>query len=304
MPIVQRSLNQTLGTIENKKTPIRTRPFLRWVGGKSRITDKLVELLPTAFKNYHEPFLGGGAVFFRAIPHDTHSYLSDINSNLIGCYTDIRDSYDSVTRELDNLTNEFISFSSQQEKSDFFYQKRREYNDLRTADTSPRRTGLLIFLNKTCFNGMYRENSKGEFNVPFGRVDVDKLYDKASIEAVSKKLRGAEIFNTSFEHILERTKKNDLIYLDPPYVPLNKTSYFTTYHSSGFTLEDHYKLAAVFRELDKRGCFVVLSNSMTSEVWDLYKEYTDYTKIVEVNRTINCKGDLRSPVDELIIKNF
>jgi DNA adenine methylase len=161
----------------------------------------------------------------------------------------------------------------------------------------------LIFLNKTCFNGVYRENQKGEFNVPFGKVAriSEKIVD--NIREVSRKLSGTNIAWGGFEEILKKARAKDFVYLDPPYVPL-KAAGFTKYHASDFSLEDHAKLAKVFDELVRRGCFVLMSNSLTEEVRDLYSKYWMHTVEVDAMRNINCKGELRQPVKEVLIRNY
>lgn len=294
-----------VAVVEPTIIPLSVRPFLKWVGGKGQIIEKISENLPppSSYKRYFEPFLGGGAVFFRLIPRDKEAFLSDINSDLIAAYFNIQNSVSEVIEEYVNIADAFIARSKRGRKKRYI-DLRKNYNSLSRTENSIKKTALLIFLNRTCFNGVYRENSKGEFNVPYGRPNLKTLRNTGHILEVSEKLKGKSILNSGFEEVLTKAKKGDLVYLDPPYVPLTATANFTKYHSTDFSLEQHALLANLFKELDRRGCYVIMSNSHTDLVKNLYEEFWSNTRVIDANRTINCKGDLRLPVKEVLIKNY
>jgi DNA adenine methylase len=277
---------------------ITARPFLKWVGGKSKLMPQLLPLVPKAFNNYYEPFLGGGAFYF-ALPNVKKAFLNDINKHLVAAFEHIRDDLDVVINELMMLQNAYYDLTDEAQK-EYFLERRAEYN--RLQDSSIRKTALLIFLNKTCFNGMYRENSKGEFNVPFGNHRTPPILDEKNLRSVSLKLRDAEFTSGSYDEVVKFAKKGDFIYFDPPYFPLTPTASFTSYHASGFAKSDQEKLRDTFAELDKRGCYVMLSNSATDAIREFYKKY----RIVNVQaaRAINSVGSKRGKVTELVIMNY
>lgn len=284
----------------DRKNP---RPFLKWVGGKSQIIEKIKENLPREYNRYFEPFLGGGAVFFKAIPWDKQAVLSDINGNLVGAFSDIKANFDEVIFEINNLINGYKNLSPKGMER-FYYDRRDEYNSIRTPSASIKRTALLIFLNKTCYNGVYRENSKGEFNVPIGYKTLRNIFNNENLELVAKKLKSAKIVNMSYKDILDQAQRGDLIYLDPPYNPLTKTANFTKYNSADFGPKDQIELRDLFMDLDNRGCYLIMSNSDTELTRSLYSNYASKIVRVEAARTVNCHGSSRKPVGEVLIKNF
>jgi DNA adenine methylase len=291
--------------ISSNTEKVYSKPFLKWVGGKTQIIKEIQKNLPKSYNRYFEPFLGGGAVFFRLIPKNKKAYLSDINSNLIEAYHDIQKRIYEVMFYLDKISGGFVNLSSEIERSKYFLDIREDYNKLLDSSlNSPLRTAQLIFLNKTCFNGVYRENNSGQFNVPFGNHKLSNSIARSNILAVSRDLQKKSILNRSFDYVLRRAKKDDFIYFDPPYYSLKENQSFTKYHSSNFGQPDHQKLAEIFKELDKKGCYVLISNSDTQYIRTLYKEYEKNIIIVAANRNINCKGALRKPVNELLIKNY
>ncbi|GIU82508.1 MAG: site-specific DNA-methyltransferase (adenine-specific) [Pyrinomonadaceae bacterium] len=274
------------------------RPFLKWAGGKTQLADALLERMPLAFNTYHEPFVGSGALFFRLYRErkirtdlSPSAILSDLNPELIDTYIAIRDSLKEV-----------ISILSEFPHSKEFYYSIREKNpwDL----TLPERAARMIYLNKTGYNGLYRVNRQGKFNVPFGRYRNPKYFDPENLTAVSRALQEVEILRASFETVLERAVRGDFVYFDPPYAPLSPTANFTSYYADGFGLSDQERLRDVAIELGKRGVYVMLSNSDTEVIRSLYN-LPDFT-IHEVlaNRAINCNGAKRGPVTELIITNY
>lgn len=276
----------------------KAKPFVKWVGGKTQLLGKFKKFYPQKYNNYFELFLGGGAVFFHLSP-TKKSYLNDINKALIWTYKNIKRQPKKIINLLADLQKEYYK-KGKRERENFYYSKREEYNEL--ADKSLRKSALLIFLNKTCYNGMYRENSKGKFNVPFGRYKKPKILDQGNLLAVSKSLRKVDLNHIDFEKAVEKAKRGDFVYFDPPYYPLSSTSQFTSYSENDFLERDQKRLKKVFSDLDKRKCFVMLSNSYTKFIRNLYKDYKQIT--VRANRAINCKAAGRGKIKELVITNY
>jgi len=274
-------------------------PFIKWVGGKRGLLNQLIPLFPKKFNNYHEPFVGGGAVFFELYSMEAlknkNVYLSDINSELINAYEVVRDN----PNELINLLKEY-----KQKHSKEFYYKIRELDRSKNFKNLPKlqRAARFIYLNKTCFNGLYRVNKKGYFNTPIGSYKNPNIVDERTILNASKALQNTIIEHKSFEEVLNIAKKGDFIYLDPPYYPLNKTSNFTSYDSNCFLEEEQIKLFEVFKKLDSKGCFVALSNSNTNFIKNLYKEYD--INIVYANRFVNSKSSGRGKITEVLVRNY
>lgn len=266
-------------------------PFLKWAGGKSQLLSTFDRYYPKTFNRYFEPFLGGGAVFFNlAAKHrGLKAIVSDCNAELINCYVMVRDQPQAVLRALKKHRNDV-----------HYYYKVREM-DADSLDEAER-AARMIFLNKTCFNGLYRVNRKGEFNVPFGKYKNPKLVDKPNIEAVSEVLANALISCQPFEQVVARAKRHDFVYFDPPYHPVSNTSNFTSYTKGAFTLADQERLAATFKQLSDKGCYVMLSNSDIPVIRNLYEGFRIET--VQANRAINCNGKKRGRVSELLILNY
>jgi len=279
---------------KNKEIP---RPFLKWVGGKRQVIPQIKQYIPESYCRYFEPFIGGGALFFDLEPKI--AYINDINKILISAYKNIKNHPLEIINKLEDLQKIFYEKNNEERKI-YFYEIRDAFNN--TEYDSFLKTSYIIFLNKTCYNGMYRENSKGKFNVPFGRYKNPKILDEKNILAVSKLLTNAILSSCSFEKAVENAKKGDFIYFDPPYHPLSITSNFTSYSNGGFTKEDQIKLRDVFIDLDKRNCFVMLSNSDTKFIREIYEEFTQ--KTVSAARSINCKAAGRGKINELLIINY
>jgi DNA adenine methylase len=268
----------------------QARPFVKWAGGKSQLVDAILLLLPPKVTTYYEPFLGGGAVFFALAQEGRfkRAVLNDTNSDLIGVYRAIRD-----------FADEFID-----QVSKLKYDKEVFY-ELRARDPmsfSPvRRAARMVYLNKSGFNGLYRVNRSGSFNVPFGKYKTPpKVVDPENIQACSEVLnRYAALYTKDFADAVSDAAPGDAVYFDPPYVPLTATANFSSYTADGFSADDHYRLAACARELVKKGVHVVLSNSDTDFVRSLYKDF-DLTEI-QARRAINSKADKRGPIGELLI---
>lgn len=266
-------------------------PFLKWAGGKTRLLQTFDSFFPALEQwsehTYFEPFVGGAAVLFHLLPE--RAVISDCNPELINCYRVVRDDVDKLIAHLRRHEND---------REHFYRVRAQDTNALSEVERAAR----LIFLNKTCFNGLYRVNSKGQFNVPFGRYTNPRICDEVNLHAASEALRKVEILQGAFEEVLKRAKKGDFVYLDPPYQPISATSNFTGYTATCFGIEDQRRLASVVRSLSKRGCLVMLSNSNSEVVRELYSGCTIET--VYTSRAINCKPDRRGRISELLIMNY
>lgn len=289
-----------LGTISTIIQPItsqfvsKAEPFLKWAGGKGQLLKQYEAFFPLKFNNYIEPFVGGGAVFFHLyntdrVSNGKRAILIDSNEELINCYLTIKA---DVNRLIGVLSNP--KFKNEE---DVYYKIRAE-----EPENKFERAARTIYLNKTCFNGLYRVNSRNKFNVPFGRYKNPMICNSEKLGAVSLALKNIEILLGDFERCLDFAKRGDFIYFDPPYQPLSKTSSFTSYTKDSFNEGDQQKLCKVFKELDKRGCKVMLSNSDTRFIRNLYKGFEK--KVVFAKRAINCKASGRGRINELIIRNF
>ncbi|MHA1383964.1 MAG: DNA adenine methylase [Candidatus Helarchaeota archaeon] len=266
-------------------------PFVKWAGGKRQLLSQLDTYLPDSFNKYIEPFVGGGALFFYLLPKN--AILIDNNEELINCYNVIKNNVEELIQSLKTHKNE----------KNYFY-------DIRNVDrtdefkkwSNVKKASRTIFLNRCCYNGLYRVNSKGQFNVPFGRYKNAKFCDERNLRAVHQVLQNVKIVLGSFEKCLQYAEKDDMIYLDPPYFPISKTANFTNYTKEIFGENEQYRLKKVFDELDKRGCKVLLSNSYCEFILDLYKDY----KIEEVKakRAINSLGSKRGKIKEVLIRNY
>lgn len=266
------------------------RPFLKWAGGKGQILAELRARLPARFGAYHEPFMGGGALFFalqrEGLLREKRIFLSDINAELVDAYCAVRDRVADVIAVL----------STHRYDKEYYYQIRAQS----PADLSlPERVARTIYLNRAGFNGLYRVNSKGDFNVPFGRYSNPLICDEKNLMSVSAALRDAVILREPFERVLARAQPGDLVYFDPPYVPLSTTANFVAYAKTGFSLDDHERLAQVFSELAGRGVFTVLSNSDTPWVRERYQGFR--LDAIQARRSINSKEERRGPVGEMIV---
>ena len=265
---------------------------MKWAGGKTGLVPELKSLLPKSWNNYHEPMIGGGAFFF-SLENTGKSFLSDCNQELINAYQVVRD----------NLEELLLDLESHKHCKDYYYALRAEDRLESYSDWSPvKRASRFLYLNKTCFNGLHRVNSKGQFNVPFGDYKNPNIVNREVLEACSRKLQNTELSLSGFENIIEKVKPDDLVYFDPPYVPLNKTSSFTSYTRDGFTLDDHLKLIQTMHELKKKKVKALLSNSYTEFILGASKGLKVH--LVQARRAINSKSAGRTPVNEVIISNY
>ena len=267
------------------------RPFMKWAGGKSQLIPELVQRLPVRFSNYFEPFIGSGALFFTVRP--SGAMLSDINRELINVYRIVQDQVEALIKDLKRHRHNsryFYELRSADRKTDFWTWSEIE------------RAGRTIFLNKTCFNGLFRVNSRGEFNVPFGDYKNPTIADEENLRSCAAALRGAELEVQPFDRIRDFVRSGDFVYFDPPYLPLTPTANFTSYHSSGFGFQDHVKLRDLCIDLDKKGVRFMLSNSHTPQVLELFEGFD--IDVVYANRAINSKAEGRGKVREVIVRNY
>ncbi len=270
------------------------RPFLKWVGGKTQLLPELMKRVNMVgdFGRYHEPFLGGGALFFelyRAGRLKRQAYLSDNNPRLIEAYEGVRDEVEEVIA----LLNRHKRLHSEEH----FYRVRAK-----VPKTLVERAARVIYLNKTCYNGLYRENSRGEFNSPFGRYKNPVVCDEDNLRAASKALQKTKIESRHFQMVAEYAEAGDLVYFDPPYYPVSVTASFQGYHKGAFGEDSQRLLAEVYTKLAARGVHVLLSNSMTDFVRALYKDFT--LDSVQASRAINSRADRRGKISEALVRNF
>lgn len=268
-------------------------PVLKWVGGKRQLLPEIIKLLPEKITKYYEPFLGGGAVLFHIQPKK--ALVNDINEELINCYKVIKEN-----------PNELIeSLKKHENNSEYFYKIRsldrtEEYKMLSNVEKASR----IIYLNKTCYNGLFRVNSSGEFNSPFGRYKNPKIVEEITIKAISHyfNTNDIEILSTDYKKALLGVKKGSFVYFDPPYDPVSDSSNFTGYTKSGFTKDDQIELKELCDELTKNGVKFLLSNSSTKFIKELYKDYN--IEIVTAKRYINSNKDARGSIEEVLIRNY
>lgn len=269
-------------------------PFVKWVGGKRQLLNEIMPRLPKKMTTYCEPFLGGGAVLFAIQP--TRAIVNDLNEDLIVVYEVIRDNVDDLISQLQMHEN----------TSEYFYairdldRNKGTYNSLTRVEKASR----LLYLNKTCFNGLFRVNSSGEFNSPFGHYKKPNIVNEPVLRAVSKYLNANNIsfYHEDFEETLKRVKKGGFVYLDPPYDPISDTASFTGYNKGGFNRKEQYRLKQCCDELTERGVRFMLSNSATDFIQEIYKDY--YITVVKAKRAINANGNRRGAVEEVLVTNY
>ena len=263
------------------------RPFLKWAGGKSKLLTQYIPYFPKNLKTYYEPFLGGGAVFFYLQPKN--AVLTDINLELINAYRCVRDNLEQLIPLLEK--------HQQRHTKDYYYQVRSQ-----SVTTELERAARFIYLNKTCFNGLYRENSKGLFNVPIGKYKSPKVYNTTLLGSVSVALQSAQIEVRPFDTVMDYAKSDDFIYFDPPYYPLSPTSNFTAYNYCSFNEFDQIRLKNKFVELAERGVKVMLANSDCLFIRELYNNFKIYE--IAAARAINSKAGKRGKITEILITSY
>ncbi len=267
---------------------VHPRPFLKWAGGKGQLIQQYISYFPTHFSTYYEPFLGGGAIFFYLRPKK--ALLMDINPELVNVFRCVRDRPAELIQQLQKHRDRHCE--------DHYYQVRAQ-----AIGTDLERAARLIYLNKTCFNGLYRENSKGQFNVPMGRYKNPGICDPELVYAASVALQNAQIEKYSFDAVLEYAwGKNDFVYFDPPYYPISETSKFTAYNRFSFSPEDQIRLRDTFVKLVDRGVKVMVSNSDCPFIHELYQGFKVHT--ISAARAINSNAGKRGKITELLITGY
>ena len=269
-------------------------PILKWVGGKRQLLPEINKYVPKKISTYYEPFLGGGAVLFNIQP--LKAIVNDVNSELINLYQVVKYDVESLIRDLAKHKNEadyFYEIRSWDRNSEF-------YNRL----TNVERASRIYYLNKTCYNGLFRVNQAGQFNTPFGRYKNPNIENPYILRAVSKYFNEAaiEFRNTDFEESVKGIRKGAFVYFDPPYDPVSDSANFTGYAKGGFDKSEQLRLKKLCDRLNERGVKFLLSNAATPFIIDLYKDY--YVEIIQAKRAINSNGDARGEVDEVLVRNY
>lgn len=275
---------------------IKGKPFVKWAGGKRQIIDKLLNYVPDTFNTYYEPFIGGGALLFELSPKN--AVINDSNKELMNIYNVIMD--EDKFKKMCSLLNRY----EVEHNEEFYYSIRNKDKNKNTYNklSDYTKAARTIYLNKACFNGLYRVNSKNEFNVPFGKKTHVNTYEGSNLITVSNYLtmNNIKVLCTDFEEAVNDAKKGDFVYFDPPYDSNKKI--FTSYTDTGFDKKEQVRLSNVFKELDKRGVYVMLSNHNTDLINKLYKGYNIH--VIEAKRNINSNGSKRGKVEEVIITNY
>jgi len=276
---------------------VKPKPFVKWVGGKRQLISQFKDLNiypPKEFNSdknrYFEPFIGGGAVFFDLLPKN--AYISDLNKELIITYNVIKNDVEHLIESLKKHTY----------SKDYFLKIRSsEIGILSDIEVASR----FIYLNRTCFNGLYRVNSKGQFNVPFGKYSNPLICDEVNLRIVSQALKNVFITNQDYKKIEDIAEAGDFVYLDPPYYPINKTSSFTSYTKENFLEKEQIELRDHFKKLCDKGCYVMLSNSDTLFIKEIYSEIPDITiNNIKAGRSINSNSNKRGKITEVVITNY
>lgn len=291
--------DQRIGFIELKRKQNKRaknigdipKPFVKWAGGKRQLISQMNQFFPKSYNKYVEPFVGGGAIFFYLLPKK--AILIDINKELINTYEIIKNNVSDLIKSLEKHKNE----------KEYYYK-------IRNADRNPEvfnqwsnieKASRTIYMNRCCYNGLYRVNSKGQFNVPFGKYKNPKFCDEENLIAVHKILKNIQLVNDTFEKCLNFAEKDDFVYFDPPYVPISDSANFTSYTKDNFNQDDQLKLYEVFKMLDQRGCKVMLSNSYSKFILDLYNDFK--INILQAKRAINSDATKRGEIREVLITN-
>lgn len=272
------------------------RPLLKWAGGKRQIVRALISHKPQSFSGYFEPFFGGGAFYFTLVEEKPGitSVISDINYDLYSLY--------NIVRKRPYEMSESISSLEFGNNSDDYYSARETFNSAPTVADPVRKAALLVYLNRHCFNGLYRVNSAGEFNVPFGKYKKPYIPDLNHILSVSESLQAVNLLHGDFQYAVGGAGEGDFVYFDPPYDPLSVSSSFTSYSQESFQRTDQERLASIVRDLDRKGVNVMVSNSDTPVIRELYSGLN--FKEIPAGRAINSKASARGKINELIITNY
>ena len=299
-----------------KEERIKCKPFIKWVGGKGQLLLEINKLYPVelgkSINKYAEIFIGGGAVLFDILSKYRldEVYISDKNLELINTYKSIRDNVDILIKSLKEMEKEYIPLDDENRKI-YYYEKRKKYNKLKIniEENNIEKASLFIFLNKTCFNGLYRVNKKGEYNVPMGAYKNPKICDEENLKNVSLALKNVKIIYADYRESKDFIDDNTFVYIDPPYRPLNPTSSFTSYIENDFTDKEQVELAEYINLLNKKKAKIVISNSdpknnnIDDNFFDeLYKNYN--INRVKATRMLNSDASLRGEINELLITNY
>jgi DNA adenine methylase len=301
----------------NNKLNTRLKPFVKWVGGKGQLVEVISSNYPKGlgqvFTKYAEPFVGGGAILFDIVSKFDlkEIYISDINKELISTYQIIRDNTDELSELLCNTQTEYLALDTKMRK-EYFYAKRNSFNLIKkniNNDNKVECASLFIFLNKTCFNGLYRVNKNGLFNVPVGSYKNPKIYDGLNLKNISLKLSNINILYANYKESISFIDKKTFVYIDPPYRPISTTSNFVSYNEFDFNDDKQNELADFYRNIDKTGAAVILSNSDPMNIDkndtffdDLYAGFL--IKRVKATRLVNSKAKNRGQISEILVRNF
>ena len=297
----------------------KVRPFVKWAGGKSKLIPQMEQYYPKELKEnkidvYVEPFVGGGAILIDILKkyNIKKAYAFDINENLINCYNIIKDKVDNLVLNLKKLEKEYLKLDDENRKK-YYYDIRKKYNSINIENEKEalEKTTYFIFLNKTCFNGLYRENRRGQFNVPIGKYKNPTICDEENLIELSKLIKNVTFINGDYRESYKYIEENTFIYFDPPYRPINKTSSFTSYSKENFNDENQKELGEYFRKINDNNSNVklMLSNSNpknNNEEDDFFEQIYNGFKIYEIkaNRMINSNKEKRGKISELLIINY
>jgi DNA adenine methylase len=266
-------------------------PFLKWAGGKRQLLEQYSSLIPSNFNRYYEPFIGGGALFFHLLP--VNAKLCDVNSELINCYKVIKNNVKDLIPILEQHKEKFNS----NPKEYFYLMRNVDLIKLSNIEKAAR----TIFLNRTCFNGLYRVNKQGKFNVPFGKYTNPSICDKDNLKTCSLILKKIDLAVCDFSDIENEVQEGDFVYLDPPYMK-NLSNSFTDYTINGFGHKDHERLAEMFIKLNNKKAYVMLSNSNNDFIRNLYSNFQ--IDLIKEKRNINCNADKRGEINSIVIRNY
>lgn len=280
------------------KVSTTLKPFTKWAGGKRQLLPEIFRLLPVTYNRYYEPFVGGGALFFALVPQK--ATINDLNADLICTYKKIRDDVDKLV--------ELLKFHAQNNSKEYYLQLREvDRNGEIKKMTDTERAARLLYMLRVDFNGLYRVNRKNQFNVPYGRYKTPKIINETLLKSISNYFNENDILieQGDFRETVKTTQAGDFVYFDPPYMPLSSTSSFTSYTQNGFNFSMQTRLRDLFYKLTSRGVKIMLSNSATDEIYDLYAGLDNINiTIVKANRMINANSSNRKKIDELIIRNY
>ena len=292
---------------------VKLKPFIKWAGGKGKLLPQIRQMYPQGLgktiTKYAEPFVGGGAVLFDIIStyRLEQIYISDINKNLINTYNTVKNNHKELIEILSYIETQYLSLNADMQKK-FYYLKRDEYNNMYNT-CNIQKAALLIFLNKTCFNGLYRVNKNNMFNVPAGKYKNPKIYSIENISAISEALKYIDIIAESYTNVYEFADEKTFIYFDPPYRPLTNTSSFTAYTDNNFGDKEQISLAEFIEKIEKKGTYILLSNSDPHNIdnSDMFFDNLYCKKKINriyATRMINSKGNNRDYISELLISNY